>query len=170
MDSSIMTVIGTLGGVIVGGLLTYFIQKKASERQREWSLQDEARNRRYEAEREQRRIKRELLSKRLEVVEEAIKLRMRIVRREVGRQMGVPTYEDADEVVKMKERIEGISGEAWVSLDAIGSKDLKKYWGQIGKAYWILSEEGGVEDEEWDQAQNAYKKMFAIMDEMKSKG
>jgi len=164
MDPSIIAVAGTLGGVIVSYIGAYFVQK----RQRTWSLEDEARNRQHEVEREQRRIKRELLSKRLEVVEETIRLRMTIIRRPVGEERGIPMYDDKDAEVATGKRIQEISGEAWTSIAATGSEDLKKYWSQIARAYWVVMEEGGVGDEQWDQAQNAYVEMFRLMDEMKS--
>lgn len=165
MDSSIIVVIGTLGGVIVSATGAYFVQKI----QRKWSLEDEDRNRQRELEREQRRMKRELLSKRLEVVEETIKLMMRIIRMAVGEEMGLPIYDDKDAIVEMNKQIQHLSGDAWASIDATGSEDLRKYWRQISRAYWALMEEGGVEKEQWKQAQNAYVEMFKLMDEMKSK-
>lgn len=169
MDSSIIAVVGTLGGVIISAIGTYFIQKMVSERQRKWSLEDQDRNRQGELEREQRRIKRELLSKRLEVVEETIKLRMTLISRSVGADLGMPMYDDKDAQITMQKRIQDISHEAWASISAIGSADFKKYWGQINHAYWALMEGGYVESEDWKQAQNAYIEMFRLMDEMKSK-
>jgi hypothetical protein len=165
MDPSIIAVVGTLGGGIVSFIGTYLIQK----RQREWSLRDEARNRQHELEREQRRIKRELLSKRLEVVEEAIKLRMTIIRKAAGQDLGIPMYDDKDAEVAIGKRIQDISGEAWTSIAATGSEDLKKYWAQIGQAYWTVMRDDPLEDKKFKQAQDAYVEMFRLMDEMKSK-
>jgi len=164
MDPSIIAVAGTLGGAIVSYIGAYLVQK----RQRTWSLEHEARNRQHEVEGEQRRIKRELLSKRLEVVEETIKLRMTIIGRSLGEEIGIPMYDDKDAEVATVKRIQEISGEAWTSIAATGSEDLKKYWSQIGRAYWVVMEASGVGDELSKQAQNAYVEMFKLMDEMKS--
>ena len=164
MDSTIIAVAGTLGGVIVSSIGAYFVQK----RQRIWSLEDEARNRQHEVEREQRRIKRELLSNRLEVVEETIKLMMRIINIAVGEEMGLPIYDDKDAMVEIKKRIQHLTGEAWASIHTTGSEDLRGHWRQIARAYWAAMEEGRVGHEQWNQAQNAHVEMFRLMDEMKS--
>jgi hypothetical protein len=169
MDPSIIAVVGTLGGAIVSFIGAYFIQKMVSERQRKWSLEDQDRNRQDELEIEQRRIKRELLSKRLEVVEETIKLRMTIIIRPAGEERGIPMYDDKDAQVAIGKRIQDISGEAWASIAATGSEDLKKCWVQIGQAYWTVMRNDHLEDKQWNQAQKAYVEMFKIMDEMKSK-
>jgi hypothetical protein len=169
MDSSIIAVAGTLGGVIVSAIGTYFIQKTISERQRRWSLEDQDRNRQDELGREQRRIKRELLSKRLEVVEETIKLKMKIISRSVGEDLGIPMVDDEDAEITIKRRVQDITDEAWASVAATGSADLKQYWRQINKAYWAVTDTGSVEPEQWQQAQTAYIEAFKLMDEMKSK-
>jgi len=165
MDSSIVAVLGTLGGAITTYIGAYFIQK----RQREWSLKDETRNRQYELEREQRKIKRELLSKRLEVVEETIKLKMKIISRSVGEDLGISIYTDEDSEMAIRKRIQDISDEAWASIAATGSADLREYWRLINKAYWAITEQGRVENGQWEQAQKAYIEMFRLMDDMKSK-
>lgn len=164
MDSSIIAVLGTLGGVIVSFVGAHFIQK----RQREWSLKDEARNKQYELEREQRRIKRELLSKRLEVVEETVSLRMMIIRRSVGAEMGLPTYDDKERDMTMGKRLKNMVGPAWASIAATGSKAIVKYWLEISSAYWALMKNGHLETEQWKQAQVAYLRIVRLMDEMKS--
>ena len=169
MDSSIIAVAGTLAGVIASAIGTYFIQKMVSERQRKWSLEDQDRNRQDELEREQRRIKRELLSKRLEVLEETIKLRMIIIRRPAGEELGIPMYADKDVEVATQKRIQDISGEAWTAVASTGSEDLRKYWIQISRAYWAVIRDGHIEVEQFEQAQKAYVEMVRLMDEMKSK-
>lgn len=169
MDSTIIAIAGTLGSVIIGVILGYAVQNKQAERQRKWSLEDQDRNRQDELEREQRRIKRELLSERLEVVEETIKLMMRIIGIAVGEEIGLPIYSDEDAMVEIKKRIQHLTGEAWASIRTTGSEDLRGYWRQIARAYWALMEEGRVEDKQGNQAQNAYVEIFKLMDEMKSK-
>lgn len=165
MDPSIIAVAGTLGGAIVSYVGAYFVQK----RQRTWSLEDEARNRQHEDEREQRRTKRELLSERLEVVEETIKLMIRIIGTAFGEEIGRPIYDDKDATVEIQKRIQHLTGEAWASIRTTGSKDLQGYWRLIIRAYWALIEDGRVEHEQWLEAQNASVEMFKLMDEMKSK-
>jgi hypothetical protein len=167
VDSNIIAVAGTLGGVIISAIGTYFIQKTVSERQRKWSLEDQDRNRQDELEREQRRIKRELLSKRLEVVEETVKLRMTIIRRHVGEELGLPMHDDRGAEVAIEKRIQDIGGEAWASVAATGSEDLKKYWIQISQTYWAFRE-GRIEDGQWEQTQKAHIEIVRLMDEMKS--
>lgn len=170
MDPNIIiTIAGVIGGSVAGAISTYLVQKRVSERQRKWSLEDEDRNRQHELKGEHRRIKRELSSKRLDVVEETIKLKMRIISRAVGKEMGLPMYDDKDTIVAIGKRIQDISGEAWASILATGSKDLREYWKQISNAYWALKEEGTVGHELWNQAQKAYVEIFKLIDEMKSK-
>lgn len=169
MDSTIIAIAGTLGSVIIGVILGYVVQNKQAERQRKWSSEDQDRNRQDELEREQRRIKRELLSKRLEVVEETIKLMMRIIGIAVGEEIGLPIYDDKDAMVEIEKRIQHLTGEVWASIRTTGSEDLPGYWRQIARAYWAVMEEGRVEHEQWRQAQDACVEMFRLMDEMKSK-
>jgi hypothetical protein len=169
VDSNIIAVVGTLGGVIISAIGTYFIQKTVSERQRKWSLEDQDRNRQDELEREQRRIKRELLSKRLEVVEETVRLMMRVVRAVFAEEMELPVYDDKHELAYINKHIESIRGDAWASIHTVGSEDLSGYWRQISNAYWAAMETSHIEAEQWNQSQDAYFKMYRLMDEMKSK-
>lgn len=116
MDSNIAIAVagiaGTLLGAVVSAIGTYLLQKRASERQRKWALEDEERRKGHERETEQRRIKRDLLCKRLDVLEESIKMMMNHIRSTVGRELGVPMYDDSAELKEQGKRLQSIRGEA----------------------------------------------------------
>lgn len=168
MDSTIIIAVASIAGAIVGIVGTYLVQKRVSERQRKWALEDEERRRGYEQDAEQRRIKRELVSKRLDVLEEAIKIMMNEVGTTVGREMGIPMYEDKDILKEQGKRLQSIRGEAWASLVGLGSKDLMENWRAIADAYWEEGETGTVSPDSWNKAQKAYIEIIKLTDAMRS--
>lgn len=168
MDSNIVIAVTGITSIVVGAIGTYFLQKRASERQRKWSLEDEERRKTYERETEQRRVKRELLCNRLDMIEESLKIMMNQVSSTVGREMGIPMYDDRDELKERGKRLQSIRGEAWAALLALDSKDLMEYWRTIASAYWDVEETGMVGSESWDKAQKAYVEIIRLTDEMRS--
>jgi len=174
MDSNIAIAIavagiaGTLLGVVVSAIGTYLLQKRTSERQRKWALEDGERRKGHERETEQRRIKRELLCKRLDVLEESIKIMMNHISSTVGRELGVPMYDDSAELKEQGKRLQSIRGEARAALVALESKKLLEDWRAITSAYSDLGETGTVDSESWNKVQKAYIEIIKLTDEMRA--
>lgn len=157
MDSTVVLAVVGIIGVIVGTVGTYLMQKITLERQRKWALEDEG-----------RRIKRELISKRLDVIEEAVK----IMRNEVGstlhREMGIPMYDDKDILEAQGKRLQSIRGEAWAALVAFDSKELSENWKAIAQAYSENEETGTVGSDSWNKVHTAYIEIIRLTDEIRS--
>jgi hypothetical protein len=172
MDSNIVIAIAGIGGTllaaVIGAVGTYFFQKRAAERQRKWALEDEGREKEHERETEQRRIKRELLCKRLDILEESIKLMMLCVSRAFDEYVGEPHVDNTDTLQKKMKRLQNIRGEAWAALIAINSENLTNLWKVISSAYWEAEENGTVILESWQKASDAYPAIIKLTDEMRS--
>ena len=157
MDTNMIVAWTGIIGVIVGIAGTYFIQKIILDRQRKWALEDEG-----------RRIKRELLSKRLDILEEAIGIMMNEISRVVTKEMGIPAWDDKERMKEQGIRLQSIRGEAWAALVALGSKELMQCWREIAGAYWEIDESGTVGKDSWDKAQKAYIELIKLTDAMRS--
>jgi hypothetical protein len=172
MDSNIVIAVAGIGGtllaVVIGALGTYFFQKRAAERQRKWALEDEERRKEHERETEQRKIKRELLCKRLDILEELIKLKMLQLSRVVQEEMGLPYYNDEDTLKEQRQRLQNIDDEAWAALTAIDSKKLTKHCQVVNSAYWNVEGHGQVNPEEWDELSKAYTEIIKLTDGMRA--
>ena len=126
MDSIIVIAAVSITGTIVGIIGTYLVQKSVSERQRRWALEDAEKKLESEREAEQKRIKRELLSKRLDILEEAVKIMINDTGRTLGVLLGIPTFSDQVTVQKRRERFEEFAEEASAITLALDSKDMVK--------------------------------------------
>ncbi len=157
MDSTIVVAVTGIIGVIVGIAGTYFIQKTILNRQRKWALEDE-----------ERKIKRELLSKRLDILEEAMGIMMKEIGGVVAREMGIPLYDDKDVMREQVIRLQSIRGEAWAALVALDSKELMQCWRDIANAYSDINETGTTGKNSWDEAQKAYIELIKLTDAMRS--
>jgi gas vesicle protein len=172
MDSNIAIAVagiaGTLLGAVVSAIGTHLLQKRQSEKQRKWALEDEERRKGHERETEQRRIKRELLCKRFDILEESIKIMMNHIRSTVGRELGEPMYDDSAELKEQGRRLQSIRGEAWAALVALESKKLMENWRAIASTYSEIEETGTFQSDSWDKAQKAYIQIIKLTDEMRS--
>jgi hypothetical protein len=172
MDSNIVIAVAGIGGTllaaVVSAIITYRFQKRASERQREWALEDEERRKEHERKTAQRNIKRELLCKRLDMIEESAKIMMQYVGRTIDKDMGVPYVDDKDALQKKIERLQSIRDEAWAALNAINSKKLTKHWESIDSAYWEAFESDAIAPKSWDRAYKAYPEIIKLTDEMRA--
>jgi len=157
MDSTVVIAVVGIIGVIVGIGGTYLVQKTTLERQRKWALEDEG-----------RRIKREVLSKRLDVVEESVKIMRNEVGSTIAREIGLPMYDDKDILKAQGKRLQSIRGEAWAALVASDSKELEENYMTIAKAYGEYEETGTVDYDLWVKAQQAYVDIIRLTDEMRS--
>lgn len=163
MDSNVVIALVVAGvgltSVIAGFLGTYFVQKKTLERQRKWALEDDG-----------KRIKRELISKRLDVIEEACKIMRNQVGRTASMQAGLPMFDDAGIFDAQEKRLQGISGEAFSALIALDSKELTENYATIARAYGEYEETGTVNNDLWDKAHQAYIDIIRLTDEMRVQG
>lgn len=157
MDSNVVIAVVGVAGVVVGIVVTYFVQKTTLERQRKWALEDDS-----------RRIKRELLSERLAIVEEAIKIMVNLINNKINREMGVPMYDDSVELKEQGRRLQSIGGEAWVALVALDSQDLKKNWKVVAYAHSELEETGEIDPKSGGEVRKAYVEIIKIIDSMRS--
>lgn len=157
MDSTIVVAATGIIGVIVGIAGTYFIQKIILERQRKWALEDEG-----------RKIRRELLSKRLDILEEAMGIMMKEIGVVVAREMGIPLYDDKDARKEQGIRLQSIRGEAWASLVAFDSKELTQCWRYIANAHSDIDETGTVGSDSWNKAEKSYVELIKLTDAMRS--
>lgn len=168
MDSTIITALAIITGTIVGIVGTYFVQKRVSQSQRQWTLEDEERRKGYERDEEQKRIKRELLSKRLDILEEAVKIMINDTSRTLGIELGMPIYSDKATIEERRKRLHDISEEAWATVLALDSKDLLENWRAVSSAYWEQLEIGTIGSKSWEKAQKAYVNLIKLTDEMRS--
>lgn len=168
MDSTIVIAVVGIIGAIVGIVGTYLVQERVSERQRKWALEDYERKKESDREAEQKRIKRELISKRLDVLEEAVKLMISDTSRTLGIEFGLPILSDKAAAQKRQERIEDVADEAEATVLALDSEDLLKNWRAVSYAYWGQLETGTVGDKLWNEAQKAYVDIVKLADEMRS--
>ncbi len=157
MDTNIVIAATGIIGVIVGIAGTYFIQKIILERQRKWALEDEG-----------RKIRRELLSKRLDILEEAMGIMMNEISRVVTKEMGISAWDDKEKMKEQGIRLQSIRGEAWAALVALDSKELMQCWRDIADAYWEIDETGTVGKDSWNKAQKAYIELIKVTDAMRS--
>jgi hypothetical protein len=172
MDSNIVIAVAGIGGTLLaaalGATVTYVFQKKAAERQRKWALENEERNKEHERETEQRRIKRELLCKRLDILEEAAKIKMLRISRAAQEEEGLPYYYDEDMIKEQKQRLQNIDDEAWAALAAIDSKELMKHFGVLTPIYWYLEEGGKADPLKVNEVFEAYTAIIKLTDEMRA--
>lgn len=164
---AVVGITGTLLGIVVSAISTYLVQKRVSERQRKWALEDDERKRESEREAEQKKVKRDLLSKRLDVLEEAIKLMVSDTSRTFGKALGLPVSHDEAGAQKRQARLEDIEEEAWATVLALGSKDLHRNWEAVSSAYWDKLH-GHLDTNRWDEAQRAYVEIVKLVDDMRS--
>ena len=157
MDSNVVIAAVGITSVIVGIAGTYFVQKTTLERQRKWALEDDS-----------RRIKRERLSKRLDIVEEATKIMVNQVIRTIDREMGAPMYNDDLQLQEQGKRLQSIMAEASAALSALDSQDLIRHWRVVTFAYGVEGDTDRVDLKLGGEVQRAYAEMVKLMDTMSS--
>ncbi len=165
--SAIIAVVGTLVGVIVSALLTYFVQRRITERQRKWALEDEERHKQQLFQDEKCMLKRELFMRRLDPIEEAATLMGSILHRAVGAELGLPMSNDKMIIEQAKQRLQEIRLSAWSAIVITGSEELKRHWTTLSSAYWSLEEEGYVASEYSKVLNETHIAITKILDEMR---
>jgi hypothetical protein len=157
MDSNVVVALVSIAGVIVGMAGTYFVQKMTLERQRKWALEDEGRS-----------IKRELMSKRLDVIEEASKIMRNEIGRTVSIKVGLPMSDDGGILEAQVKRLQSIRGEAYSAVLALDYEELTENYSTIIKAYQDYEKSGTVNYDLWAEAHKAYVDIISLTDEMRS--
>lgn len=93
MDSgAIIAVVGTLGGAVISAIVTYVVQQRVAERQRKWALEDEERHQHRALEEDRRKLQRDLLVRRLEPIEEVVRLMANVIHTAQGMELGLPIH------------------------------------------------------------------------------
>lgn len=169
MIIAIAGILGTLLASVASIFGTYLVQSKVSEREKRWAREADDRKRTQEIEDEQRRIKRELLSSRLNIIEEAATIKMFLTRLSLTEEFGDTIYSDKIAIDGKRKRLEEISGQAWTCVIAVESQRLKDSYQAIGSAYYQTEQEGRVDSIKWNKASDSFAELVKIIDDMKAK-
>ena len=150
---AIIAVLGTLAGAIVSAIGTHIVQSKAYER---------------ENKREIINIKRDLLSRRLDIIEEAVTNMMFFTSRTIKEEVGIPVYRDKNMIAEKMKRLEEIRGQAWTAVLSTDSDDLKECYQAIASANSDSEKYGTVDKKTWDKAYESFPKIVKLIDNMKA--
>jgi len=168
MDSgAIIAVVGTLGGAVISAIVTYVVHQRVAERQRKWALEDEERHQNRALEEERRKLKHDLLVRRLEPIEEAVKLMGNAIHIAHGRELGMPIRTDESAAGEKAQRLQDIHLDAWSAVLITGSKELEDNWRILAPVYWDLKETGFLERDGAERAHDAQIAITKLLDEMK---
>ncbi len=166
---AIAGILGTLIGSAASIYGTYIVQSKASEREKKWAREADEIKRKQEIEDEQRRVKRELLSSRLDIIEEVATIRMFLAGLAVKEEQGDPIESDKAIIEQKRKRMEEISGHAWACVLAYESQGLKESYQAIGAACYDAEQEGSVDEDVWKKAREGFVALVKVIDDMKTK-
>lgn len=168
MDSgAIIAVVGTLGGVAITAVMAYVVQQRVAERQRKWALEDEERHQHRALEEEGRKLKRDLLVRRLEPIEEAVKLMANVILTAEGIELELPIPTNKLEIRSKKLKLMDILSDAWNAVVITGSEELEQNWGILTGTYWGLQETGALDLNEAKKAKDAEIAIAKLLDEMR---
>ena len=171
MDSgTIIAVVGTLGGAVISAIVTYMVQKRVAERQRKWALEDEERHQQQALHGERRKLKRELLARRLDPIEEAVSLMGNAISTATGIEIGMPICWDKSEARQKALRFQNLLPDALGAVVITGSEELKQNWSILVGVYWDLQETGEVGPDGMKKANDAKIAITKLLDEMRLEG
>ena len=131
---TIVAVVGTLGGAVIGIIGTYIGEERRAKRQRNWALDDE-----------KRKTKRELMAERVEPIREAVRIMMKRISLAEAAELGVNWPSDKDAEKRDFERIQEIRRAAWTAINLIKSEELKRLWSVLAGVYSSLSQGGELD-------------------------
>jgi hypothetical protein len=137
---TVLTVLGTLAVAIIGVAGGYILQSRASLRERKWAAETE----RKRIENEKRKVKYELISKRVKNIEEAANIFMFLIETEFDGMVGLPVLCDSEVISEKRKRIDEISLLAHTAVKALDSPDLEKSYGLMASIFWDSVEEPGI--------------------------
>jgi len=164
MDSgAIIAVVGTLGGVVI----TYVVQQRVAERQRKWALEDEERHQHRALEEERRKLQRDLVVRRLEPIEEAVKLMANVILTAEGIELELPIPTNELEIRSKKLKLMDILSDAWNAVLITGSEELEQNWKILTGTYWGLQETGALDLNGVKKAKDAEIAIAKLLDEMR---
>jgi len=164
---TIIVVVSTLGGVVISAIVTYMVQKRVAERQRKWALEDEERHQQQALHGERRKLKRELLVRRLDPIEEAVSLAGNAITTAEGIEMGVPIPRDDCGTKQKALRFQNLLSDAWAAVRTTGSEELKQNWAILTGIYWNLQETREVGPDGIKEANDARVAIAKLLDEMR---
>lgn len=152
---AVIAVSGTLAGAIVSAISTYFIQKVRYKRETDW-----------EREKDKTQFRRELVSKRLSVIEEAATLMMFLTGIRMDREYGEGTYCDDATFRQKDQRVEEIYYEAHTFSKAINSKEVDDAFRGMSSKYWEIHTEN-ITPEDYNFILSNYRKVIEAIDNLK---
>lgn len=161
---------GTLAGTIISSVSTYLIESRISEKARNWEMQMEDKRKEHEIDAEKRTIRRDLLSKRLAVIEENANIMYFLAALYIREEVGIPIYSDANMIQEKRKRMDEISNQAWTAISAIGHAEMKKNYTAISAAFYEGEESGSISGEKWKKAQSGLTNLIQNIDELKISG
>jgi len=164
-----IAVVGTLLGVITSAILTYFFQRRTSERQRKWALEDEERRNQKTYRDEKRKMKYELMQKRIDIIEEATSLMDSVISMTVANACGLPSAKDVHIIKKIEERLQEILPSAWNAVSIVGSQELQKNFELLsGVSIRMMDEDSeAVDMTDYEAAEKAIIPIAKILDKMR---
>lgn len=168
MDSgAIIAVVGTLGGAVISAIVTYVVQQRVAERQRKWALEDEERHQHRAVEEERRKLQRDLLLRRLDPIEEAVRLKDYAIYTAFCIEVGLPTPTDESATRNKTQKLHDIGLDAFNAVLVIGSEELKQNWEILSTVHCALEETGVLGPDGAEKAHDAYIAITRLLDEMR---
>jgi len=168
MDSgAIIAVVGTWGGVAITAVMAYMVQRRVAERQRKWALEDEERHQHRALEEERRKLQRDLVVRKLEPIEEAVRLMANVIHTAEGIALELPIPTDESATRSKKQKLLDILSDAWNAVVITDSEELKQNWGTMSTVYWDLQEYGVLDPDGVKKATDAEIAITRLLDGMK---
>lgn len=155
MVGTIIAVSGTLLGVIISGVMTYWVQKKIIERERMFSLEDEG-----------RKVERERRASRLKSVEEVIGLMAGVVNYAWEEKAGVEARASTDVVKSMTNKIDELVVGTYPAIIVAGSAELRGCWNSISSMYWHWRDTGEVDLDCQKEMSESQTRMMKVIDDL----
>jgi len=112
-------------------------------------------------------LKRELLARRLDPIEEAASLMGKAISIRAGIEIGMPLRDDECEARQRAQRFQNLLLDAWNAVCITGSEELKQYWGTLVGVYWEFEEGGEVGPDGLKKAEDAQVAITKRLDEMR---
>jgi len=150
---AVVGVLGTLAGTGLG----YFAQAMLSKRDRNWAIDTEKRT-----------VRRQLLSNRLEVVEEAANIMYFFLVIWESEELGEPVYCDKEGSYQKKRRLEEIIAQAFTVVKATGSAELENGFKAISAAYNEVEDNGVLSSEKNVASSKGLEKVIKTIDNLKA--
>jgi hypothetical protein len=169
IGTAILSVLGTLLATVIGAFIAFRVQSKVAERNRIWVIQDAEIQRKYQLEDERKRIKQNLVTNRLKIVEDCASLLVFILGINIDDQYGIKIQSSDKTILEKRQKYEEISSQAYAAIKAIGSQSLEENYNIIARSYWTMVEVGGIESEDWQKTREAYHELIKTADDLKCK-